>query len=258
MKLKKPIPTRPERNVNDGVQNFHSQPAPPRALHLTASDPEHQKTLALLLDYDQRAKVPLELNGLQAALQDALRVSGNRPTVLPPSAPASSQTAVKLSAAQTVSQRVSQQLGRQQAAKETHSLSAPHGGFKMTAALSAQEPITPQKGRQFNQAQGALSLSSLNAQLSAQTTKAPSSKAPQTSSLKNLLLNATEAHSLSSATQALLRGNQNQMLSQGGVALPRPQGSPQKNSQKYQQQGFQAALNSLQVNTDGYASGSGL
>ncbi|XP_034245311.1 enhancer of mRNA-decapping protein 3 isoform X2 [Thrips palmi] len=301
VKLKKPIPTRPERNVNEGVQNFHSQPAPPRALHLAGSDFDTQKAAALL-GCEQGAHqsksqalpkigngLPLELNGLQAALYDALKVSNSNQVVSSAAAPASLHTAVKLSAAQTVSQRALQ-LGRQQsaqAARETQTMAAPHGGFKMTAALSsngpaspqkagllhfnqapsvgsgsmklgaqapfqAESPISPQKARPLNESQVALSFGSGSG---AQALKAP--KPSQTSSLKNLLLNATEAHSLGSATQALLRGNQTQMLSQGAVALPRSQGSPQKNAHKYQQQGFQAALNSLQVNTDGYASGSG-
>lgn len=247
VKLKKPIPTRPERSVNEGAKNFHSQPAPPRALHLNGSDLSSQNT----------ESIPS-----LAAMYKAMGIDGLPNIMKLPPAPASSQSAVKLSAAQTVSQRALQ-LGRQQPtqpAREIQTQSAPFGGFKMTTALSSQGPVSPQKIRQRNQVQGALPFDSVNTtgsvQETAQVSKAPLSKSSHTS-LKNLLLNATEAHALGSATQALLRGNQNHLSVQGAVALPRSQGSPQKNSHKYQQQGFQAALNSLHVNTDGYASGSG-
>ncbi|KAJ1521507.1 hypothetical protein ONE63_003172 [Megalurothrips usitatus] len=287
VELKKPIPTRPGRNAFEGSQNFHSQPAPPRALHLN-DDP--QKAVAALLEYEQKlqqarngakhhAPVPqqapliqpssverqlrqqtssaaaaVQLSSLHAALPEALRIDAASQAT---TSAASAQTTGKLSAAQVVSQRA-QQAQQAQRTQQTQQ----QGGFKMTSALAGHGPS----------AASCIEVSSQRSRQAAQSLLQSTLPLPihlpaclnNCQAFQAIPLNASLFLPLNSAAQSvqsLFRGPAPAPASASHGALPRPQGaacpvgSPQRSARSVAQvfAGAAAGLGSA----DGYGSVSG-
>ncbi|KAE8751780.1 hypothetical protein FOCC_FOCC001629 [Frankliniella occidentalis] len=176
VELKKPIPTRPGRGSWEGAQNFHSQPAPPRMLHLNDIDLDPRKA-PLHLEYepmipqmgslsstqnemsgsgqslrhspaqssDRRqqlissAAAAVQLSALQAALPGALRLSA-------PPAASSANCTPKLNTAQAVSQNA------QQSSSQARGQSKEGPGvFKLTAALAGDGNRTPHRRDRLRQ-----------------------------------------------------------------------------------------------------------
>lgn len=292
VELKKPIPTRPGRNFGEGA--FHSQPAPPRALHLalgetdpwkapilpTASPPSTQQaffqcvtsetpfSLSGSASHSLQSPSSLQcfqLNALKAALPDALKTSGSSPSAtLQNASQGSLQGLLKLNAAATASLRGSQKSNQVKAShdvllEEFYPSSTP-GGFKMTSALASPQSAQMVNGGKLSspggyQPSAAQAIPKKGLQLqtaSSQSNSAPGlsqaayatpSKTLQTSTSRPFQLNAMKGLPPGSAAEAFFRG---------AIA----QASPQRASASARYQGA-GAQGLLQVNTDGYASGSG-
>lgn len=242
VELRKPIPTRPGRSVGEGAQNFHSQPVPPRALHLHASELEGRKGGGLF-DFEERtlsssAATASQVNSLQASLPGILKLNAPQPT----SSAINCQGATsKLSTGQTVSQRAHQQ-STAQLFSQAVSL---QGGFKMTTALSAQASNS-HKSQKVTPGQGS------NAKVA--SVASPSRSQTNGSSHANLQTNPADMLPLGSA--ALFCSANSQLSPLGASALPHPQASSTHFSPQKTIRGL--SQNSLQVNVDGYASGSGI
>ena len=133
VELKKPIPTRPGKS--EGLQNFHSQPAPPRALHLPLAESDNWKDGVPPSEHatpqtthptffhrgmsgshsqsssdSQNSTSAVQWNTLQDALSDALKINnGSQSTASSHTNTQSSlQELFKMNTAQAVSQRASQ------------------------------------------------------------------------------------------------------------------------------------------------------
>ncbi|KAK3917445.1 Enhancer of mRNA-decapping protein 3 [Frankliniella fusca] len=291
VELKKPIPTRPGRSSGEGTQNFHSQPAPPRMLHLNGADLDPRKApphleyepmipqmvslgplqseliasgnshQASAHSSDRRqqlfssASTAAQFNALQAALPDALRLTQAASSAAP------AQAAQKLNTAQTMSQNV----------QARNQIKEGPGMFKLTGALGAQATQHPlQTGKQISSAgwlQPGVSYSSKTGQSS--PSKPPQGNNMPTPSLRSMQQKAAESLPLNTAAQALFRGSGPHASVPSASALPREksqgagatglQASPHKTARATSQGYSQAAAgqNALLVNADGYASGSG-
>lgn len=287
VELKKPIPTRPGRGSWEGAQNFHSQPAPPRMLHLNGIDLDPRKA-PLHLEYepmipqmgslsstqnemagsgqslrhspaqssDRRqqlfssAAAAVQLSALQAALPGALRLSA-------PPATSSANFTPKLNTAQAVSQNA------QQSSSQARGQSKEGPGvFKLTAALAGQAMQPPSQNCKQVSSAGWLQPGVSYPSKMGQASPSKSSQGNSVPSLRSMQQKAAESLPLNTAAQALLRGNTSHGTAQGASSLPRSQGaaglqaSPHKTVRAAQ--GYaQNAQNSLQINADDYASGSG-
>lgn len=277
VELKKPIPTRPGRNAFEGSQNFHSQPAPPRALHLN-DDP--QKAVAALLEYEQKlqqarngakhhAPVPqqapliqpssverqlrqqtssaaaaVQLSSLHAALPEALRIDAASQAT---TSAASAQTTGKLSAAQVVSQRA-QQAQQAQRTQQTQQ----QNGAQATGKGSGRTAVSQSSSQGGFKMTSALAGHGPSAASCIEVSSQRSRQAAQ-----SLLQVSNQAQSV----QSLFRGPAPAPASASHGALPRPQGaacpvgSPQRSARSVAQvfAGAAAGLGSA----DGYGSGDG-
>ena len=186
VELKKPIPTRPGRHFVDGGQNFHSQPAPPRTLHLqgaeldpwnagapTASIPSSPQVSSLpafpqcaisdasfslsgTTNHSQTSSSSLnflQLSALRAALPDELKSNVTSQAASVQNVPQGSlHELLKLNAAASASQRASKKGNQLSASRdlqhEKFIPSSTAGGFKMTSALASSRSAHKLNGGQ--------------------------------------------------------------------------------------------------------------